>query len=178
MSATSEAVARVMYSYVATVGPTSRPRRILTCSSRRFAASAEQASGINVQVLEPVTAVAAGCGPDDIMTWYERQERALIETVELGTHDGIGSTLWPSLENRSPDDYRRQVASYLDLMASLAPSITRALALVDRAPNMQLVVINETEHNFTGARVEVSIEGEVWAYRSAEDAQPECLPAP
>ena len=140
---------------------------------RRFAASAEQASGINVQVLEPVTAVTAGCGPDDITTWYERQERALLEPLELGTHDGIGSTLWPSLENRSPDDYRRQVASYLDLMASLAPSITRAWALVDRAPNMQLVVINETEHNFTGVRVEVSIEGEVWAYRSAEDAQPE-----
>ena len=144
---------------------------------RRFAASAEQASGINVEVLEPVTAVAAGCDPDDITTWYERQERALLEPVELGTHDGLGSLVWPILENRSPDEYRRQVALYLAQMTPVIPIMARALALVDRAPNMQLVVINETEHNFTGVRVEVSIEGEVWAYRSAEDAQPE-MPNP
>ena len=42
---------------------------------------------------------------------------------------------------------------------------------------MQLVVINETEHNFTGVRIEVAIEGDVWGYLNAEDALPE-MPNP
>ena len=82
-----------------------------------------------------------------------------------------------NLENRSPEEYRHQVTSYLTKMASVFPSIARAGALLDRDPSMQFVVVNETEHNFTGVRVEVTIEGDVWAYRSAEDAQPE-MPTP
>ena len=143
----------------------------------RFAAGAERASDIRVQVLDTATAVAAGCGPDDITTWRERQERALLEPLELGTHDGIGPTLFGRRENRSPDEFRRQVESYLNEMASLLPSIARGMALKGGAPSMQLVVINETDYNFTGTRVEVAIEGDVWAYRNLEDAQPE-MPTP
>ena len=144
---------------------------------RRFAASSEQASGISVQILDTVTAIPVACGSDDITTWCERQEHALLASLEQDTHSGIGSALLANLEKRSPDEYRRQVASYLTQMASLIPSISRAMAIMDRAPSMQLMVINETEHNFTGIRVEVAIEGDIWAYRSAEDAKPE-IPSP
>ena len=144
---------------------------------RRFAASGERASDIGVQVLNDVAAVPVACDSHVITTWRQREERARLEPLEQGTQDGRGSPLLLNFENRSPEEYRRQVASYLTKMASVFPSIARAGALLDRDPSMQLVVINETEHNFTGVRVEVTIEGDVWAYRSAEDAQPE-MPTP
>ena len=144
---------------------------------RRFAASGERVSGIGVQVLNDVTAVPVACESHVITTWCQRKERALLEPLEQGTQDGSGSPHLLNFENRSQDEYRCQVASYLTEMASVFPYIARAGALVDRDPNMQLVLVNETEHNFTGVRVEVTIEGNVWAYRSAEDAQPK-MPTP
>ena len=143
----------------------------------RFAASAELASGISVQILDDVTAVPVACGSHDITTWCQHQEHVLLAPLERGTHVGIGSSFLWSLENRSADEYRRQVASYLTQMTPLLPIMARARALMNRAPSMQLVVINETEYNFEGARVEVAIEGDVWAYQSSEDAQPK-MPTP
>ena len=144
---------------------------------RRFADGAEQAGGISVQVLDTATAVPVGCKSDNITNWCQRRERELLAPLEQGRHGGIDLTLVPILENRSPDEYRRQVASYLGAMSPLLPSMVRASALKDRAPHLKLVVVNETEHNFAGTRVEVAIEGDVWAYRNFEDAQPK-LPTP
>ena len=144
---------------------------------RRFAGGVERASGISVQVLDTVTAVPFACDPHDIATWRQRRESALLAPLALSTRNVISSALLANLENRSPEEYRHQVASYLDQMVSLLPSIARADALKDRAPSMQLVVINETERNFAGTRVEIAIEGDVWGHRTAEDAQPE-VPLP
>ena len=165
------------YSYVVTVEQTSQVSKIYDMLVLRFAASGERASDIGFQVLNDVAAVPVACDSHVITTWCQREERALLEPLEQGTQDGRGSPLVLNLENRSPDEYRGQVASYLTKMASVFPSIARAWALLDHDPSMQLVVVNETEHNFTGVRVEVTIEGDVWAYRSAEDAQPE-MPTP
>ena len=41
---------------------------------------------------------------------------------------------------------------------------------------MQLMLVNDTEHNFSAVRVEVAINGDVWAYLGEEDAEPR-LPA-
>ena len=144
---------------------------------RRFASGEERASGISVQALDTVTAVPVSCSTDDIATWRQRRESELLAPLGLSTRDGIGSARLVSSDNRSPDEYRRQVASYLAGLSSLLPSMARASALRDRDPSLQLVVVNETEHNFAGTRVEVAIEGDVWAHRSAEDAQPK-MPRP
>ena len=144
---------------------------------RRFTASGERASGVGVQVLNDVTAVPVDCDSQVITAWCQRKERALLDSLGQGTQDGRRSPLLLNFENRSPDEYKDQVSSYLAEMASVFPSIARAKALVDRDPGMQLVAVNQTEHNFTGVRVEVTIEGDVWGYRSAEDAQPQ-MPTP
>ena len=140
---------------------------------RRFAASAAQASGTSVKVLHNATAVPVACGPDAVAEWCERLKHALLEPLEREPDRGKSSTPGLNFEKRSPEEYRRQVESYVSEMAPLLPAIIRSEALMDRAPGLHLVVVNETEHNFSGARVEVSIEGEVWAYRSAEEVMPE-----
>ena len=140
---------------------------------RRNASGPERASGISVEVANAVTAVSFACSSDDIATWCQRLESALLAPLRSRKQEGISAALSLSLDSRSPDDYRREVASYLAKMAPLVPSLARAMAVEDSAPNMQLLVINETEHNFTGVRVELAIEGDVWAFRSAKDALPD-----
>ncbi len=144
---------------------------------RRFAASAAQASGISVEVLHTATAVPVACGPDAVSEWCERLKRALLEPLEQEPDRGRSSTPGLNFEKRSPEEYRRQVESYVSEMAPLLPAIICCAALMDRAPGLELVVVNETENNFSGARVEVSIEGEVWAYRNTEEDMPE-MPRP
>ena len=139
---------------------------------RRFAGGAKRASGIRVEVLDTATAVPVACDSDDITNWQQRQERALLARTGIEL-----ANLMAGFEHRSAAGYRQEVASYLAQMAPLLPSIARSMALMDSSPSMQLIVINETEHNFTGIRAEVTIEGDVCAYRSAEDAQPE-IPTP
>ena len=144
---------------------------------RRFAAGAQQAIGISVQVLDPVTAVPVSCSSDKIASWYQQLEAEFLKPPGLGPRDGIRTSRLLNFENRSIDEYRRQVESYLGEIVALLPSIARAAALIDRAPSLQLVLVNETEHNYAGTRVEVAIEGDVWAYQSAEEAQPK-MPKP
>ena len=144
---------------------------------RRFASGAERVSGISVQALDTVTAVPVSCTTDDITTLSQRRESEFLAPLGLSTRDGIGLASFVNFENRSPDEYRRQVASYLAELSPLLPLMARALALRDRDPSLQLVVVNETEHNFAGTRVEVAIEGDVLAYRSAKDALPK-MPRP
>ena len=144
---------------------------------RRFAASAVQASGISVEVLHNATAVSVACGPDAVAEWCERLKRALLEPLERESDRGKSSTPRLNFEKRSPEEYRWQVESYVSEMVPLLPAFIRCAALMDRTPGLHLVVVNETEHNFSGARVEVSIEGEVWAYRSTEEDMSE-MPTP
>ena len=147
---------------------------------QRFADSARQSSGIRLQAVDVVTAVPVVYGPDEVAAWRRSQEHALLAPLDRPTRARIGSI--PNIpmlfnETRSADKYRREVASYLDEMAPLLPLKARAEALVDRVPNMQLVLVNDTEHNFSAVRVEVAINGDVWAYLGEEDAEPR-LPAP
>ena len=162
-----------MYSYVAKVEPTIADQDDYDMLVRRNAGGPERASGISVEVANTVTAVSFACSSDDIATWCQRLESALLAPLRSRKQEGISAALSLSLDSRSPDDYRREVASYLAKMAPLVPSLARAMAVEDSAPNMQLLVINETEHNFTGVRVELAIEGDVWAFRSVEDALPD-----
>ena len=67
-------------------------------------------SDIGVQVLNDVAAVPVACDSQVITTWRQREERARLEPLEQGTQDGGGSPLLLNFENRSPEEYRRQIA--------------------------------------------------------------------
>ena len=145
---------------------------------QRFAAGAEHASGIRLQTVGVVTAVPVLCGPDEVTAWRRRQELVLLASLDQPTPNRIGSIPTPLFaDTRNADEYRREVASYLDERAALLPREARAEALVNRVPSMQLVLTNSTEHNFKAVRIEVAITGDVWAYRSEAAARP-TLPAP
>ena len=142
----------------------------------RFAAGAEQARGISVQPLEVVTAVAVACGPNEIRAWRRRQGDALLAPLEQRSRDRAPVIVLPK-EDRSVNEYLREVDSYLDEVAPLLPREAHAEALTGRDASMRLVLINGTEHNFAAVRVDVTIDGDVWAYRSDADARPE-MPRP
>ena len=133
---------------------------------QRFAAEGVQANGMRVAPQGAVPAVPVVSGPDEIEVWLSREESVLLVPIRR-------VMLHPSFERRSRTEYQAEVESYLSEVAPLLPAKARADALVGRAPSMQLSLINETEHNFTAARIEVIIDGNVWAYRSHEDARPE-----
>lgn len=144
---------------------------------RRFAGGAERARGINVRALGTATAVPVECNSDVIAALVKRQERELLAPLERGSTYGFALSALLTFENRSPDEYRHQVELYLARLTSSFPSIAHASALKDRDPNLQLSVVNDTEHNFAGVRVEVRIEGDVSAYGSAEGSHPK-MPKP
>ena len=141
--------------------------------ANRFAGGGVSSGEISVRTLDTVTAVAVARDFADIDTWWERQEREFLEPLDKWVPTKITPLLSPIFESRSPEEYRSQVTSYLSDLASLAPSFVRYAALEKWAPGMRLLLVNETEQNFVGARVEVFIEGDVWAYRRPEDARPE-----
>ena len=143
---------------------------------QRFASGKMHATGISIKVLGSVSALSVRSTPEDIAAWCEYHESTLLALLKSRKQNETlaGFAAFSlSLESRSPDDYRREVASYLGEMRPLLPSVARAMAIDDRVPSMQLQVINETEHNFTDVRVEVAIEADVRAYRSVEDALPD-----
>ena len=146
----------------------------------RFAASAELASEMSVELLE-AAAVPVACGSDVIANWCQTKRRSLLEPLEGAVEDVIPSRTGPlfifNAEDRTADAYKSQVDSYLREMTPLLHLVARADAIRERAPRMQLVVVNQTEHNYAGVRVEVSIDGDVWGYQTAEEAQPE-VPSP
>ena len=137
----------------------------------RFGADSRVVDDLQVHALSPVTAVPVACGPSEVREWLRRKE------IELRLSDQ--QALVPVLfESRSPDEYRAEVASYLSVVAPLLPDMARAEALLNIPPSMQLLLMNETERNFSAARVEVSIGGNVWAYGSEEHARPDISAAP
>ena len=145
--------------------------------TQRFAANALQARAMRIEPRDPVTAVAVSCGPDEVDAWLKREGSILLAPMGRRTATRFSTAALLGMENRNEDDYRHQVASYLAKTKPLLQAKARADALVGRDPNMRLTLINETDRNFAAVRVEVSIEGTVAAYSSAEDAEPD-LPNP
>ena len=145
---------------------------------RRFAGGAERATDISVQLLKTVTAVAVECRSEEIEAVRCGLERNLLAPLRSASQETSPLSLLASMENRSPDDYRREVASFVTELVPLLPSLAQAMALENRAAGMQLILENGSEHNFADVRVQVVIEGNMWAYRSAEDAQPRLPNAP
>ena len=144
---------------------------------RRFAASVERASDVGVQVIGSLIAVPVACGSDVEASCRRRLERKLLAPLGRGRHGPVNTSLLFNLDNRSADEYRQQVASYIDEVVSLLPDATRAAAIEIRAPSMQLVVVNQSAHNIADVRLEVAIQGDVRGYSSFEDAQP-TMPSP
>ena len=139
--------------------------------ARRSSTGAEQATGFKVEAIAPVTAVPVACGPGEVAAWRLRNEQALLAPLEQRAQRTIASLL-ASSEERTADEYRREVASYLEEAVPLLPREAHADALADRSPSMQLVVSNETERNFSAVRVEVAVDADVQAYESDFDARP------
>ena len=140
---------------------------------QRFSAGAEQADGMSVRASSDVTAIAVASGPDEAGHWLSCQRDELLVPFRRA----LNGKIRPFPERRTASGYRAKVSSYLSKVAPVLPLKARADAIVDRAPNLQLVLINETEHNFAAARVEVKVDGDVWAYQGAEEAQPD-MPTP
>ena len=70
-------VAKVTYSYVATVEQTWQVSKIMTCSFGASLPAASEPCGVGVQVLNDVTAVPVDCDCQVITAWCQRKERAL-----------------------------------------------------------------------------------------------------
>ena len=137
----------------------------------RFGTGAERANTISVQTLGTVSAITVECGPVEIDAWCSEQRRVYLEP--LGPY--LRANVRPVFENRSPRSFRSEVESYLLEVAPLLRQKAHADALDDRDPGMRLTIVNETDYNFAASRVDVYIEGEVWAYGS--DPNPE-MPVP
>ena len=145
--------------------------------ARRFATGTEQATGFRVGAVNPVTAVPVASGPNEVAAWRQRKKQALLEPLEGGAQLTVRLGLFPNLEQRTADEYRSEVESYLDEAAALLPRDAHADALMERSPGMQLVLINDTEHNFSEVRVKVTVDADVRAYTSDLDARPQ-MPRP
>ena len=141
----------------------------------RHGAGNAKASGLTVLATEPVTAIVFGCTPDEVDTWRQREEQSLLEPLEQWATREPGQR-WPTglatVEKRSHDEYRREVAGYLDEVVRLLPSQARARAIEGRPPSLNLVLVNETEDNFAAVRVNVAIPGEIQAHNNALHALP------
>ena len=137
---------------------------------RRFASGEEQVEGISVCALRDVTAIPVACGSKEIRTWLVRKERELRLSLEREMPPSI-------FESRGVSEFESEMLSYLSEVVPLLPDKARAEAIAGLEPGMQLLLVNGTEHNFTAVRVEVSIDGEMWAYESEDHAQPE-MPEP
>ena len=140
---------------------------------KRFGTGAERTNSLTVQALETVSAIAVECGPDQIDRWRSEQRRAYLEPLE----PYLRARVQPTFESRSPTTFQCEVESYLEEISPLLRQKAHADALSDRAPGMRLALVNETDYNFAAARVDVYIDGDVWAYGS--DADPSSvMPVP
>ena len=140
---------------------------------RRFGTGAERANTLTVQALGTVTAITVACGPDEVDRWCSAQRRVYLEPLE----PYLRANVQPTFESRSPTTFQSEVESYLLEVAPLLRQKAHADALSDRAPGMRLVLVNETDYNFAAARVDVYIDGDVWAYGAGADPSSE-MPEP
>ena len=135
---------RVTYSFVDTVELISQRRTTTTCWCQRFAARVKQAEGMKVQAVGGVTGIPVACGPDEVERWLSRQREELLTPLRRAMFGRIR----PFNEGRNAGEYRAEVESYLSELTQVIPLWARADALVGRAPNLQLMLINKTEYNF------------------------------
>ena len=138
---------------------------------KRFGTGGERANNLTVRALGTVTAVPVECGPDEIDRWCCEQRRVYLEPLK----PYLRARVQPAFESRSPTTFRSKVESYLAEASQLLPQKAHADALGDSDPGMRLVLVNETDYNFAATRVDVYIDGDVWAYGS--DPNPE-MPEP
>ena len=138
---------------------------------KRFGTGIDRANTLTVQALGTVTAITVECGPAEIDRWCREQRNACLEPLE----PYLRKEYRPAFENRSPTEFRSEVESYLAEASQSLPQKAHADALGGSDPGMRLVLVNETDYNFAAARVDVYIDGDVWAYGS--DPNPE-MPEP
>ena len=141
---------------------------------QRYAAVREQLTGITVDAIGTVSVVPVAYGTEETEAWCVRKKESFPQpTLWPG-----GATLGTSLDDRSISEYMAEVDAYIDEAASLLPRAAHAVAIDDRGvPGMALRLTNGTERNFAAVRVQVVVEGDVFAYLSADEARP-FLPAP
>jgi Schlafen, AlbA_2 len=101
------------------------------------------------------------------------EKKALLDHLE--NQGGDRSTLWFQTglaENRTPDAYRKEVDYYIGHLRDrlLYQGILRAIR---RGTQAQLVVVNNSDRNFTAVRVEAHLDGPVQAYWDEQDAADE-----
>ncbi len=145
--------------------------------TRRFASGAEQATGLRIEVVAPVTAVPVTCGPDEVLAWRQEEEHQLLAQFEEDSLFSARSLLSAASKYRSRDEYRDEIEAYLENATALLHREAHARAISDRPGSMQLVLVNDTEHNFSAVRAELTIDADVWAYESAT-ATREVMPDP
>lgn len=140
----------------------------------RYGVRDAQTVGVSVEPMEPATAITVACPPEEVDTWRRREERLLLSPLEQWAHREPGR-LWPVAfppEKRSPDEYKSQVAAYLDSVVGLLPGQARARAIEGRSPGLKLVLTNNTEHNFSAVRLELVIKGRLHAFFNPRHALP------
>ena len=140
----------------------------------RFRASSGQPIALTVDSREPVTALPIEFGPDSVSTWYTEQRAMYLRPLRPPR---LASRIYAPFESRSPEKFRSQVESYLEKAAPLLRQKAHADALEKCIPNMRLVLVNDTGSNYAAVRVEVTIDGCVWAYSPDVGLHPE-MPDP
>ena len=141
---------------------------------QRYAAVREQLTGITVDAIGTVSAVPVAYGTEEIEAWCLRRKESFPQPILWPG----GAILGTPLDDRSISEYMAEVDAYIYEAASLLPQAAHAVAIDDRgAPGMALRLTNGTERNFRAVRVQVVVEGDVFAYLSAEEARP-FMPGP
>ena len=99
------------------------------------------------------------------------KEQLLFGAGGLG---GIGSR-----EHRSEDDYREEVAGYLDKLRKQLPGIVPARAVMHGFARLRLEVANHTDTTFTKVQVEARLPPDLWVTEWQNEVQDEAeLPTP
>lgn len=151
--------------------------------TERFAASQAQASsGLTVEAIETVVAIPVAWGTNETEMWLRQQRTTLLTPLQRRMDDSLDPLVSRALlgvsDGRRPEQYVEEVESYLADAAALLPDMARAVALKNRTPGMRLAVVNQTEHNFAAVEVEVSLDGDLWAFQDEDDARPEMPDVP
>ena len=142
--------------------------------AKRYAAVREQLTGITVDTVGTVSAVPVAYGTEEIEAWCQQRRESYPQPIEWPG----GKLFGRPIDNRSISEYMAEVDAYIAKAASLLPRAAHAVAIDDHgAPGMTLRLTNGTERNYAAVRVQVTIEADVSAYLSAEEARP-LMPSP
>jgi hypothetical protein len=85
-------------------------------------------------------------------------------------------------ERRSEEDYREEVAGYLDELREQLPGILPARAVMHGVARLRLTVVNNSDATFTKVQVEAKLPADVWVtewrYEMEDQAEPPKAPTP